>query len=580
MSNTKLEPLHFQQKGDILEKLQDDYAKHLYHLLWSHSSESYFILNKSLQITSTNASGDKLLTNISDYDFQQLLSSLPTQEIFNQSASCVKDLEITLQHQHFCGDLFSIDPQKCLLILKDITNLKRAEKKLEEAEDIHQELDDIIDISADGIVIVDNRGTILRMNKAYQDIVGAQGEDFIGRHVSSLKEEGYLEDVVSLHVLKNLQAKTLYLEVNGKEVLLTGRPVFNHEGKLRRIIANIRDMSELNQLKEKLKEVNFLTDRYKRELKKLREAELEKNFIANSAAMREVLEMIIKASKVNSNVMLYGETGTGKEMAAQLVHHHSSRTEAPFLAVNCSALTPSLLEAELFGYEGGSFTGADPKGKIGILEAAHGGTLFLDEIGEMPLDMQVKLLRTLEEKKIRRIGGRKEIPIDVRWISATNQDLHHLINSGLFREDLFYRLNVIKITLPPLRERKEDIPLLVNHFLKVFNSYKKIPSETMNKMIDYHWPGNIRELRNAIERLVVLDQKLELETDEGWKEKQIINSLDNDAWEGKNLKDMMEQVEKKILLNAYQQYGSTRKVAAQLGISQATVVRKMQKWKD
>lgn len=540
--------------------------------LWKNSFEPALVIDHSMKIISANPQAEQLTAGFSSEEFRELLDQLSVKQVLERNKP-LQNFEVVIGRYIFKANLVPLPGFQCLVILKDLTAEKEMEQKIQEA---NRELDDVVETSADGIVTVDGDGRILRINKAYEEIVGINAASFIGKPVVSIKEAGYLEDLVSLHVLKDLKAKTLYLDVNGKEVLLTGRPVFNHDGKLIRIIANIRDMSELNKLKEKLKDMDSLTDRYREELKKLQETELYVNYVAKSAVMREVQELVYKAARVNSNVLICGESGTGKEFTAKLIHKHSERSEAPFLAINCSVLPPALVESELFGYEGGSFTGADRKGKIGLLEAANQGTIFLDEIAEMPLEIQVKILRALEEGKIRRVGGNREIPVDIRWIFATNKNLRNMVSSGTFREDLYYRLNVIEINLPPLRERKEDIPLLANHFLQYFKSTKKLPEKTMEKLVNYSWPGNIRELRNAIERLVVLDNNLELEQRLADYAAPAGTAEFNDLQE-KTLQEIVDQFERKVVNEAYQKYGSTRKAAAKLGVSQPTVVRKLNK---
>lgn len=252
----------------------------------------------------------------------------------------------------------------------------------------------------------------------------------------------------------------------------------------------------------------------KKQLKRKRETE----FISKSAVMRPILSILDRISLMETTVLITGESGTGKEVVMQIIHNQSKRRNGPFVAINCGALPENLLESELFGYEKGSFTGADSL-KTGLFESAKGGTLFLDEIGDLPLHMQVKLLRVLQERTIRRIGGKEEIPIDMRIVAATNRDLHEEVEKGRFREDLFYRINVIPIELPPLRKRTEDIPLLANHFLQKFCSQfgekdKKLSPEVMDAFFSYSWPGNIRELENTIERMVVLTPGYEITTDQ------------------------------------------------------------------
>lgn len=267
---------------------------------------------------------------------------------------------------------------------------------------------------------------------------------------------------------------------------------------------------ELSIILDRALKYKNLTD----ENRKLREQlriHYDFDIVGKSAAMQEVIKVINRVATTDANVLLTGESGTGKEMVARVIHSKSQRSERPFIPVDCAALPENLLESELFGYEKGAFTGATSI-KKGLLEAAHEGTLFLDEIGDMPYILQAKLLRTLQERVVRRLGSNKFLPIDIRIISATNRDLKKAVQEGTFREDLYYRLNVIHINIPPLRERKEDIPLLAIHFLKRFNSLHRkdvtsISPEAMSALEDYPWPGNVRELQNVIERAIIMRDK-------------------------------------------------------------------------
>jgi two-component system response regulator PilR (NtrC family) len=292
--------------------------------------------------------------------------------------------------------------------------------------------------------------------------------------------------------------------------------------------------------------------------------------VGKSKPMQEVYDLIRKVAASRVNVLITGESGTGKELAARAIHHNSERREQPFVPINCGAIPENLLESELFGHEKGSFTGAIQQ-KAGLFEVADGGTLFLDEIGELPAMMQVKLLRVLQEREFRRVGGTKDIRIDVRLIAATNRDLHSAVGTGDFREDLFYRLNVIQVALPPLRERREDIPLLVEHFCRKMTGKDSVPvtEKAMRRILDYHWPGNIRELENAVERCLVLGHAEELTEDclplplqsQGQGGGALLAELPE---AGLDLDDYLGGIEKDILLKALERTGGVRKKAAEL----------------
>lgn len=303
--------------------------------------------------------------------------------------------------------------------------------------------------------------------------------------------------------------------------------------------------------------------------------------VGQSDAMKEVALLIRQVAKTGATVLITGESGTGKEVAAVEIHKASNRADKPFVAVNCAALPEQLLESELFGHEKGAFTGATSK-KKGRFEIADKGTIFLDESGEMPISMQAKLLRVLQERCFERVGGTETIHVDVRVIATTNMDLSAAISKGTFREDLYYRLNVMHISMPPLRERKEDIPLLVNHFLEKFDPSrsKKISSESMKILTRYNWPGNIRELQNAIERALIVCQGSEIQPIHFPKD--LLNSLEETATPIINLTEggfSLEEMEKHLILKALEKnnYNQT-KAAKYLGITRPTLLYRLQKY--
>jgi transcriptional regulator with PAS, ATPase and Fis domain len=300
--------------------------------------------------------------------------------------------------------------------------------------------------------------------------------------------------------------------------------------------------------------------------------------------MKTLMSVVEKVARVDSNILLIGESGVGKGLIAETIHKLSNRSNNNFVNINCGAIPETLLESELFGYEKGAFTGANREGKIGQIELADKGTLFLDEISELPLQMQVKLLKVINEKKFIRVGGTKTVTSDFRLIAATNKDLRRLVKEGKFREDLFYRLNVVPISIPPLRERKEDIIVLVKYFLekynKRYNVSKKISPEAFDVFLEYNWPGNVRELENCIERIVVTVDKdiIDLSDLPGFLFKPFQDYTE--PTELLPLKKAVEQTERQLIIKAYKLYKNTYKVANILGISQPTVVRKLKKYKQ
>ena len=313
-------------------------------------------------------------------------------------------------------------------------------------------------------------------------------------------------------------------------------------------------------------------------MQKIRISE-ESNFIAESRQSKDIIDLIVRLGRVDSTVLIQGESGVGKEIIARELHKNSTRCKKPYIKINCAAIPESLLESELFGYETGAFTGAKKGGKSGIFEVANTGSLFLDEVGEIPMHLQVKLLRVLQESEFTRVGGAQPIKVDVRVIAATNRDLSKMVAEGRFREDLFYRLNVIPINVPPLRERKEEIAPLVRHFLQMFNDKygfnKTITASALGVLIDYDWPGNIRELRNVIERAVVTSADTVIE-DFGFLQQgqKGIKPIVEGDYRPVNLKHEVEEFEKTMIKKHLLIQGSLRKAAQSLGASQTTIWRK------
>ncbi|MCM0759495.1 sigma 54-interacting transcriptional regulator [Sporomusa sphaeroides DSM 2875] len=451
-------------------------------------------------------------------------------------------------------------------------------KEIQDARDLNNELSTLIESSADGLVISDHNGILLKMNPAYEAMTGVNADDFIGLPAKRLVNEGHLHDLVTRQVLETKKAATMIQEIRGREILFTGTPVFDSENKLIRVIANIRDLTELNSLSRQLHAIREEVKFYHDEMTRLKIESLKSKVIANSVEMHKVLETSLRVAPMDATVLLLGESGVGKKVIAQLIYEFSKRFGKPFIKINCGALPPSLIESELFGYEEGAFTGAKRTGSPGVFEMASGGTLLLDEIGDLGFDLQVKLLRLLQEREVTRIGGKKPIPIDVRLITSTNQNLENMVNENKFRKDLFYRLNVVSIMIPPLRSRPADIPPLathfVHHFAKKYNMTRRISPDLMKAFVEYDWPGNIRELENTVERLVILslEESLDISLFTANRETRV-----SPAALG-SLKLALEETEKKLIIQAYNLFGSTRKAAAALGINQSTVVRKLQQY--
>ncbi|HBK52550.1 MAG TPA: hypothetical protein DDZ44_01245, partial [Syntrophomonas wolfei] len=352
--------------------------------------------------------------------------------------------------------------------VRDITELNELEREFKKMVGLRErELDAVFESSYDGLYITDGEANTLRLNEAFERILGVKAEECIGRNMRELVAEGVYSRSGTLLALEKQDQVTITLQAKtGKTALVTSTPIRDEHGNIILVVTNVRDISELNELQEKLGHAEGLSRFFQSELQEMK---LRTQCVIHSSKMRELISMVVRIAAVDSTVLIQGESGVGKELVANTIHSNSNRGEQPMIKINCGAIPENLLESELFGYEPGAFTGASKQGKVGMFEVADQGILFLDEIGDLPLGLQVKLLRVLQDKEILRVGGTKPIKVDVRIIAGTNYNLKEMVEKKLFRKDLFYRLNVIPITVPPLRERREDIPILANHFLDNFN---------------------------------------------------------------------------------------------------------------
>ena len=437
----------------------------------------------------------------------------------------------------------------------------------------------IIEHSYDGIFITDGNAKVLMANKAYESITGLKVEQLLGKSMQDLVQSKMVSESGSLMVLHTGGPVTLHQEfATGKRALVTSSPIFDKEHKIAMIVTNVRDMTEIYRLEAQAEQASEERVKIRRELEILQNELLTPDLIAESPITLHALQLAEKVSKLDTLVILLGETGVGKEVFARYIHSKSTRGEKPFVKVNCGAIPENLIESELFGYEGGAFTGADRRGKPGLFEVADKGTIFLDEIAELSLMMQVKLLRVLQEKEFTKVGGTVPVQVDVRVIAATNRSLEKMVQEGKFREDLYYRLMVFPLQIPPLRQRIGDIKPLAEFFLgrlnKKYGFQKTFTYEAMVLMEEYLWPGNIRELKNVIEHAVIISSDDSIEADElpiyqkRTGEKEIYRKYIS------NLPAYLHEIELKYINEAYEKYGSVRKAAKSLGISPATFVRK------
>ncbi|MEV5109531.1 sigma 54-interacting transcriptional regulator [Bacillus nitratireducens] len=444
-----------------------------------------------------------------------------------------------------------------------------------EKERVLMDLQDVFEYAFDEIFVTDDKGIVVRVNSMCERHYQLSAKELVGKHVKELQKEGIFYPSATLEVIEKKRPVELVQTTKSGEYLhVRTRPVFDDEGNLRRVISYSRDLTELYQLRQKVEEMDNQLKTYKKELRETYEHE---GLIFKSIAMQKIVETIKKVSVVDSTVLVLGETGVGKSRLVRHLHEVSHRKNESFYEINCAALPTNLIESELFGYSGGSFTGANREGKKGLLESAHKGTLFLDEIGEMPLEIQAKLLQVLQEKTFRPIGGRELKKVDVRIVAATNRDLSTMVKQGAFRKDLYYRLNVLPISIPPLRERTEDILPLIYHYLQHFNKKYgrnvKLAPSTLQMFVGYPWEGNNREIENVIERIVITaDDFVTVEDLPLSMQEATVGQS------GQSLYRMLEEVERNIILKAYKTYGSSYKVAEFLQISQSAATRKIKKF--
>ncbi|PKM78064.1 MAG: AAA family ATPase [Firmicutes bacterium HGW-Firmicutes-15] len=541
-----------------------------------------------------NSAAEKLLgRKADDVIGKSILEVLPTSDLMDiiQTGKVEPLKKVKLNDRFFLSNRSPIKKDGKIIgavaVLQDISEMDKMSKELNYVKELNNELDAIVESSYDGLFITDGKGITLRYNKAFENLTGIDAHEYLGKSVEVIKRDGIISDPVTCYVLEQKKSITKMQESKtGKLTLTTGNPVMDNNGNIIRVVCNVRDITELNLLRQKLEQVEGLSQHYESQIRTLKMQYIgSEKMVFNSTKMRNLINMVIRLAAVDSTILITGESGTGKELIAETIHSSSSRNGKPLIKVNCGAIPENLLESELFGYEGGAFTGAKKEGKPGYIELASGGTLFLDEIGEVPLNLQVKLLRFLQSKEIIRVGGGSYSNIDVRIVTATNRDLLEMVRKKMFREDLYYRLNVVPINTPPLRDRKEDIPALVAHFIQLFNRKykmnKRISPGVVDIFMQYDWPGNVRELENLIERLVVITPS------------DILSREDLSSHLGETvgvsssciivsgiipLRDAIESVEKQLIEKVYSKYQTTRQMAKELEVNASTIVRKAAKY--
>lgn len=447
-------------------------------------------------------------------------------------------------------------------------------------------LEAAFNLSEVGFTLSDANGVVLKINQSQIRITGHKPDMTLGRSMADIETENYNQSA-TMQVVKTKEPVTIeQILPSGKSYLVYGQPYFDKGGDLKYIICNLVDNTQHNYIRQELEAAKNSNLQLEKTVHHLQEiVDMQKSLVYCSRKMQGLISVCDKIAHFNSTILILGQSGAGKEVIADYIFQKSSRASKPFIKINCAAIPETLLESELFGYDAGAFTNARSGGKKGIFETADGGTVLLDEIGELPLHLQSKLLRFLQEGEFYHVGGIRPIKVDVRIIASTNCDLKTMSELGKFRKDLYYRLSVIQITVPSLEERREDIPPLIRHFLAKFNAkynlQKDFTFEAMEYLKNLSYPGNIRDLQNVIERIVLLSQKNTI----GIQDAESALSPDYSYYEGDipvlgsinnaSLKTLVSRFEKELLEKYWEEYKSASKIAEVLQTNQPTISRKL-----
>jgi PAS domain S-box-containing protein len=472
-------------------------------------------------------------------------------------------------------------------VLVDSSQLDIMTRRHPSFNTLSRELDTIIDSSSDGLFVCDAQANVIRMNPASEKIHKISANAVVGRNMRALLDEGFIDRSAALEASISRKRVSLLQKKDGHKLISIATPVFDERSELIRVVVSERDVTEIDALQRELEKQEAIKNSLRDQMLAMQQAELEsQQIIARSPQMIRAVQQAMRVAKADSSVFILGESGVGKGLIAQLIHTHSVRAGQPLIKINCGAIPESLIEAELFGYEKGAFTGALTSGKPGQFELADGGILFLDEIAELPLGSQVKLLRFLEDGKITRLGDTKGRKLDVRVLAATHQNMEQMVEQGRFRLDLYYRLNVIPIQIPALRDRSECIIPLIHHYLEEFGkrsgSRKRMTRAALDALCGYSFPGNVRELMNICERLVVMTETDVVDVDD------LPGQIEPQAKEtslsagclpsGLSLQQALERVERSMLEHARSLMANQHEMAQALGVNQSTIARKLKKY--
>lgn len=460
---------------------------------------------------------------------------------------------------------------------------------VEQKEEI---INSLLDSSYDGIFIIDKNARIIYLSKAIERITGLKPEKVKGKRIYDLIEKGVMHpDSVSLKVFREKKRLSSLLELKDSIILSTATPYFDLNNNIKFVICNVRDINDLDSIYYELKSSfnKAGVDQNELIISKLQDSLISMgfdDFVINSQEMFDILKLIFSLANFQLTYLITGETGTGKGVIAKIIHYAGKRKSKPLVEINCSAIPQELFESELFGYKEGAFSGARKSGQSGLLESANGGTVFLDEIGAMPLSLQGKLLKFLDDRRIKRLGSSDSIALDIQVVSATNTELYQDVQTGRFRKDLYHRLNEIAINVPPLRDRRKDIEAMVDyywyHYSKVYNKKASLDHNTMDYLYKYDYPGNVRELKNIIKKIILNFSSGKITVDEICHHFQEHHVPLNDVslgLEQLSFSETMSNYEKTILQEAYKKYGSTYAAAGSLQMKQSTFYRKAKKYR-
>jgi len=439
-------------------------------------------------------------------------------------------------------------------------------------------------VLADDMMLCDASGIILQVSETYEKNFGFAHGSMVGKSAFDLEADGTFRPCITAEIIRTKKKITATQTINHTHtnVMTVGIPLFDADGNLKYAVCfNTVSMEQINTIHRNFQQMQDSLTQYSQEIAELRTRNTATSLIWNSQIMQRLWSLIQNTANTRANILITGETGVGKSAVAKAIHAMSDRSDKPFIEVNCAVLHENLIESELFGYEKGAFTGASSSGKIGKIELANGGTLFLDEIGELPPHIQSKLLQLIQEKTIERVSGTRRIELNIRLIVATNRNLEEEVHSGLFRSDLFYRLNVIRLHIPPLRQRREDIAPLAHQFLTRFcqeyNRQRTLSPRLLSYLEQCPWPGNVRQLENLMERLVICSDDPIIDIDALSSEYVASEDLPP-APTGGTLEERMEAYEGRIIRETYARCGTSVALAKELGISQPTAARKIAKY--